>query len=151
MTDLRTPAGSTVVRLTREECLSLLRAYTQPAGAIGRLAFVRAGMAVIRPLTIIAGTDAVFFRTSAAGSIRDCEGQPATVEFDDLEPALHAGWSVLVTGNAHQCDPECADFSDVWSLQPWADGSRPHVTAVPFTELSGLRLVPKPSHSDATT
>jgi hypothetical protein len=67
-------------------------------------------------------------------------GKAVTFEADELEPALRAGWSVLIVGTAREVDPETND--DHWTrpAEPWAGGLRPHVVRVHGEEISGRRL-----------
>jgi uncharacterized protein len=82
--------------LDRATCVELLRKV-----AIGRVAWATvSGDAVVVPVNFVVVDNSVVFRT-AEGHKLDAvlEGRRICFEADDVEPALQAGWSVLVQGH----------------------------------------------------
>ncbi len=80
--------------LTLDECRSLLTTTE-----IGRVAFMKAGNAMVFPVTYqYAGGRVVFM--SAVGSKLDAAAirKPVAFETDHWDPSTKTGWSVVVTG-----------------------------------------------------
>jgi nitroimidazol reductase NimA-like FMN-containing flavoprotein (pyridoxamine 5'-phosphate oxidase superfamily) len=126
--------------LDRASCLELLA-----TAQVGRLAWAAVdGQVHIRPVNYtLVGTD-VIVRT-AMGSILAAAlaNLPVTFEADELEPALQAGWSVVVIGTAEDigATAEAARLRE--SVHPWARGSRPNVVRIRAGKVTGRRLRPR--------
>ena len=123
--------------LERDECLRLL------AGAhIGRLALSIDALPVILPVNFVMHDDQVVFRT-APGTKLSAAARSAVVAFeaDQIDPMRHEGWSVLVTGRAHEVvDTKRIGRLALLPLRPWAPGTRDHFIAVETDRISGRRL-----------
>jgi nitroimidazol reductase NimA-like FMN-containing flavoprotein (pyridoxamine 5'-phosphate oxidase superfamily) len=132
--------------LDRRTCLELLQTV-----AIGRVAWAAEnGHAVVLPVNFVVDGDSVIFRTSG-GSKLDAirEGHPLSFEADDVEPALHVGWSVLVTGMAQiLADPDEIHRLQELPLAPWEPTPKPFYVRVRAGEVTGRRL---PLHPGGVT
>jgi len=150
------------IELTPGECWQLLASVS-----IGRVVFTHRAMPAIRPVnhlvegrTIIirthlgaavasraaalAGTTGTTGTAGAAGVPGGPEDDPGSVvcyEADQLDPARHTGWSVIVTGLARLVtDPGAiARYAD--ALKPWIAGEMNQVVAIEPRFVSGIRLV----------
>lgn len=123
--------------LDREVCLSLLSSTH-----VGRLALSIDALPVILPVNFVVHDEKVVFRT-APGTKLSAAARSAVVAFevDDIEPLRHEGWSVLVTGRAHEVsDPALVKELNRLPLRPWAPGSRDHFIAIDVDRISGRRL-----------
>jgi nitroimidazol reductase NimA-like FMN-containing flavoprotein (pyridoxamine 5'-phosphate oxidase superfamily) len=118
---------------------------------IGRLAWAAEnGHAVVVPVNFVVEGDSVIFRTSE-GSKLDAirEGHLLSFEADDVEPALHVGWSVLVTGVAEIItDPDELRRLEELPLAPWAMTPKPFLVRIRAGEVTGRRL---PLHPGGVT
>jgi hypothetical protein len=139
--------------LERPECLDLLAGV-----AVGRLAWACAdGRVEVRPVNFVLDRGDILFRCGA-GAMLDAvrSGKTVTFEADEREPALRAGWSVLIVGAAEEVDPGRDDDRWATPAEPWAGGRRPYVVRVHGEEITGrrLRLMPaatETSYLDADT
>ena len=80
----------------------------------------------------------------SAGSAGGRDEEPGSVvcyEADQIDPARHTGWSVIVTGLARLVtDPGAiARYAD--TLEPWMAGDMNQVVAIEPRFVSGIRLV----------
>jgi hypothetical protein len=86
-----------------------------------------------------------------AGSMLDAVrgGRCVAFEADELEPALRAGWSVLIIGTAREVGGVGVD-GQRWSVhaEPWAGGPCSHVVRVHAEEVTGRRLRLTPSAAE---
>ena len=120
-------------RLSREECLRLLRSRK-----VGRLAYVaRAEVPDIVPVNyLVDDADRILVR-SGPGPKLQAASRGAVVAFavDDIDESAHTGWSVVVTARASVIDPACG-----YDVQPWATGPREHVICLQVHRIDGRRL-----------
>src|SRR5690606_8178231 len=124
--------------LDRDECLRLIG-----AAGVGRVAVVDGGHPMIFPINYVLDEDEVLFRT-AEGTKFDAaaRGQVVAFEIDEADPIYHAGWSVVVTGRAHEVtDPERRARLDVGRLRPWAEGAKDRIVAVATERVTGRRII----------
>ncbi|TVZ06136.1 pyridoxamine 5'-phosphate oxidase family protein [Trebonia kvetii] len=143
------------IELTAGECWQLLASVP-----IGRVVFTHRAMPAIRPVnhlvegrTIIIRTHlgaAIASRATAGtagaavgpeGSRAEDPGSVVCYEADQIDPARHTGWSVIVTGLARLVtDPGAiARYAD--ALHPWMAGEMHQVVAIEPRFVSGIRLV----------
>lgn len=126
--------------LDREECLRLLA--TQE---IGRLAFVIGGHPDVLPVNYCLDGDAIVVRTDAGRKLEGLSRSPVAFEVDEIDRAGHAGWSVVVHGQAQEVTPY--DRTDVVQrlaalpLQPWV-GDKAHTVRIVLASISGRRIRP---------
>ncbi|NKI40931.1 helix-turn-helix domain-containing protein [Streptomyces physcomitrii] len=123
--------------LSAAESLSLLGGH-----GVGRIAVTRQGAPAIAVVNYTVRDRTVAFRTERGGPLTAVAGQEAAFEADHLDEARSEGWSVLVTGTAHEVTEEAevrawdaAEFS-----APWAGGDRPQWIALPAERVTGRRI-----------
>ena len=138
--------GSTVRQpvetLDRQACLALL-----PTVAIGRVAWASAnGIVVVLPVNFVLDGETIVFSTGPGDkltAVRD--GRQVSFEADDVERAVHTGWSVLVTGTAEVVeDREQAHRIEQLHLETWAVTSDRLFIRLPMKEITGRRLPLRP-------
>jgi nitroimidazol reductase NimA-like FMN-containing flavoprotein (pyridoxamine 5'-phosphate oxidase superfamily) len=142
------------IELTTGECWQLLASVP-----IGRVVFTHRAMPAIRPVNHLVEGRTIIIRThlsaaiasraaAPAGTGAGSEGgraeEPGSVvcyEADQIDPARHTGWSVIVTGLARMVtDPGAiARYAD--ALEPWMAGDMNQVVAIEPRFVSGIRLV----------
>ena len=133
-------AAAGPVSMSRGECLRLLGSVS-----VGRISFSDRALPAVVPVTFALDADRLVVRTAEDSRIaRVVPGTVVAFEVDDVEPALHCGWSVTVLGRAASVqDPdEAARLRSL--VVPWAPGPRDHVITVPLTVVEGRRILPRP-------
>ena len=126
--------------LSPAECLDLLE-----PGGIGRVGFTSADGITIIPVNFaVAGGQAIIFRTAPDTLLALYADAHVSFEVDRLDEALHAGWSVLVQGQAHKVtdEREVQHLEDQTRLEPWAGGARDVYVRITPTRISGRRIQP---------
>lgn len=132
----------TLQRLTREECLQLLRDHT----SYGRVGYVVDGQAIIVPINFVIDGESVVF-ASLEGSKLGWLGLRSRIAFqvDQGNPAERTGWSVLVHGTAGRVtDPAELDGLRQGPMRSWAVASAEHWVRLSIDEISGRRLASGP-------
>jgi len=130
-------------RLDEAECLRLIS-----PGGIGRIVYMgRYGLTVL-PVNYKLHQGSILFRTgqdSPTGEdlqtgIAHAEYQVA-FEIDDINPAAHEGWSVLIHGPAHQMttDTERALVEEL-GVEPWGPGPKGLAIRITPDRIAGRRL-----------
>ena len=61
-------------------------------------------------------------------------------EIDEIDPAHHQGWSVLVRGTLHHVDPDAAGFRERFDPEPWLLADREAWLVVDPVAITGRRL-----------
>jgi nitroimidazol reductase NimA-like FMN-containing flavoprotein (pyridoxamine 5'-phosphate oxidase superfamily) len=123
--------------LDRSECIRLMSRTT-----IGRLALSVGALPVILPVNFLLDRDRILIRTGE-GTKLDAALRDAVVAFevDDMDPWTHGGWSVCVTGSAHEIsDVDELDRVARLPLPHWAPAGVDHVVAVSMEFVSGRRI-----------
>lgn len=138
--------GRSVLRLTPARAMQLLAGV-----GYGRIVFTRNALPAIRPVNHLVDGDDVIIRTRLAGQLGREASRPGisrtsgivvAYEADDIDPILHVGWSVVVTGMARQVtDPERIAYYD-HVLMPWVDQPMDAVIAIEPSIVSGIQLMP---------
>jgi Pyridoxamine 5'-phosphate oxidase len=129
--------------LDEAECLRLIS-----PGGIGRIVYMgRYGLTVL-PVNYKLHRGSILFRTgqdSPTGEdlqtgIAHAEYQVA-FEIDNINPAAHEGWSVLIHGPAHQMttDTERALVEES-GVQPWGPGPKELAIRITPDRIAGRRL-----------
>jgi len=137
------PDGPVLDRLDEAECLRLIS-----PGGIGRIVYMgRYGLTVL-PVNYKLYGGSILFRTgqdSPTGEdlqtgIAHAEYQVA-FEIDDINPAAHEGWSVLIHGPAHQMttDAERALVEES-GVEPWGPGPKELAIRITPDRIAGRRL-----------
>ena len=125
--------------LERDECLRLLATAT-----IGRLATTFDALPVVLPVNFRLVGDHVVFRTGL-GTKLEAATREAVVAFeaDHFEPFGHAGWSVLITGVAHEVTlPHELEAVAAANIPRWAPSEGARAVRVSTDLVSGRRIVP---------
>jgi nitroimidazol reductase NimA-like FMN-containing flavoprotein (pyridoxamine 5'-phosphate oxidase superfamily) len=144
------------IELTAGECWELLASVP-----IGRVVFTHRAMPAIRPVNHLVEGRTIIIRThlgaaiasraavqastagtsAAAGARNEEPGSVVCYEADQIDPARHTGWSVIVTGLARLVtDPGAiARYAD--TLEPWMAGDMNQIVAIEPRFVSGIRLV----------
>lgn len=121
--------------LGRDECLRLLGGKT-----LGRIACSSGALPTVLPVNFRLDGERILVRTGR-GSKLDAATRNAVVAFevDDFDPSYHSGWSVVVTGVAH----EVTDIDELDDLPPvarWAPRGEARVMAISTHLVSGRRI-----------
>lgn len=125
--------------LDREECLRLLGTAT-----LGRVGITLGALPVVLPINFRLVGDRIVFRTGV-GTKLDAATCNAIVSFeaDDIESFSHAGWSVVVTGEAREVsEPDALTGLESANIPRWAPSGDGRFVEIPTTMISGRRIVP---------
>jgi nitroimidazol reductase NimA-like FMN-containing flavoprotein (pyridoxamine 5'-phosphate oxidase superfamily) len=125
--------------LDRDECLHLLEGAT-----LGRVGVTAQALPSVLPVNFRVDGERILFRTGS-GTKLAAATRNAVVAFeaDDFDPIYHSGWSVVVTGVAHQVtDPGDLAAAEALQIPRWAPGDDGHVVAVSIELISGRRITP---------
>jgi hypothetical protein len=135
-------SGGQAQVLDRDTCLQLLTTV-----AIGRIAWATEDSRVmVVPVNFVLDGDTVVFRTAEGGKLEAVrQGRPLAFEADDIERALHVGWSVLITGTAEEVTAaeELRQLAEL-PLAPWDPTPKPAFIRLPTREMTGRRLPLRP-------
>ena len=149
-----------MMELSRAEALHLLGSVS-----LGRIVFTQDALPTLRPvnhvldrgqivirthlgaaLTLHTSTSTSTSRAGSGGSDRSNRsgGVVVAYEADNIDLDTHLGWSVIVTGYAHQVtDPD--DLSRYEAiLEPWVDQSMDHAVRIRPDLVTGFRLTTPP-------
>jgi hypothetical protein len=126
-------------RLSRYDCWQLL-SDVAGSDAIARIVWSGPdGMAIV-PMNFTVADGIIWFQTASDSSLaRESSDQKVLVEVDQIDPASHTGWSVVVSGVA-TCLPSEQDPGLLGDLQVWPQGPRDLLLKVEPQELTGRRL-----------
>lgn len=137
---------SQIHALSHDRCRALLASVP-----LGRVAFVRDGQPVIRPVNFTVTDDAVWLRCGRNSWADRIGGQAVTFEADAYDPREHTGWSVLVTGVADLVtDVEIVAAQFGPRLRSWAPPPRDRLLRISLERLDGRRITLRPDADDAT-
>lgn len=124
--------------LDEQRCAQLLR-----GGVVGRVGFSTPSGLHIVAVNYSVVDSAIVVRT-APFTLLGTYGPGSQVAFqvDSVDYTRHLGWSVLARGHVHAItDPdEIRHIEETWPPRPWAHGARTLLLALPWDELSGVRL-----------
>jgi len=124
--------------LDRDECVTLLG-----GGSVGRIAITANALPVILPVNYVLLDDRIVVRTGR-GTKLDAATRNTVVAFevDDLDFRDGTGWSVLVTGVAHELTaPEQIAQANASPPARWAPGPDGRYIAISVDMISGRRIV----------
>jgi nitroimidazol reductase NimA-like FMN-containing flavoprotein (pyridoxamine 5'-phosphate oxidase superfamily) len=129
--------GHALRTLSPAECFELIE-----SGGIGRVGFASADGIMMLPVNFVVAGKAIVFRTAPDTLLAARASGQVSFEVDDLDKALHEGWSVLVHGRAHRVTDEHAikQLEGRTHLEPWADGARDVYVRIAPTQISGRRI-----------
>jgi nitroimidazol reductase NimA-like FMN-containing flavoprotein (pyridoxamine 5'-phosphate oxidase superfamily) len=130
--------ASRLQKLTRDECLELLRSQLH----LGRVGYVVDGAPVILPVNFVVDGESVVFVTTR-GSKLSWLSTHSRVAFEvDLgRPLDESGWSVLIHGTAYEVtDPAELEALRQGPLHSWAVSPDEHWVRISLDQISGRRL-----------
>ena len=123
--------------LEHDECRRLLASVK-----IGRVGMTTDAMPIVLPVTFaLDGSRIVFCSTPGTKLYVALDGAVVAFEADDVDPDLHFGWSVCVTGPSSILRDE-ADIARARSLglHPWAHLEEPAYIAIDGNVITGRRV-----------
>jgi len=127
--------------LSRYDCWQLVSEASGPDG-IARVVWSGPDGPAIVPVNYTVADGSLWFQTAPGSRLAtECADQRVLVEVDQIEPATHTGWSVIVTGVATAV-PVAQDPGLLGSLLVWPSGPRELLLKVEAAELTGRRLRP---------
>jgi nitroimidazol reductase NimA-like FMN-containing flavoprotein (pyridoxamine 5'-phosphate oxidase superfamily) len=139
MTDNDQPEAS-LDELTRAECLALVASR-----AVGRHAVCRKiGPPLVVPLNNQHDGEVIVFRTDPGAKLSALQRQAVSFEVDEIDPAHHSGWSVLIEGLAFVSD----EAPPTASVEPWAPGRKGFWVSISPASITGRRLTLAPVPPD---
>lgn len=118
---------------------------------VGRVAWADdSGRVAILPVNFVLDGDTLVFSTAEGAKLDAIRaGRPLTFEADDLEPALRAAWSVVITGAAELVtDPGEIERLHGLPLAPWSHSPKPFFVRLALHQITGRRI---PLHSGGVT
>jgi uncharacterized protein len=124
--------------LDRGTCLELIR-----TAVVGRVAWTEPGGRVdVLPVNFIVDDEDVVFRTSEGSRLVAVRhGQQLSFEADDVEPALHVGWSVLISGPTRIVqDADEIGRLESLPLAPWVSSPKPFFVRIEAEHVTGRRI-----------
>ena len=132
--------GRELAELPKDEALRLLASVP-----FGRVVFTARALPAVRPVNHLVDGGRIIIRTSLGSALStdvDDVGTVVAYEADEIDPATHQGWSVVVVGRAVPVTDELQRLRYRELLQPWAAGQRDEVIAISTDMVTGYRLVP---------
>ena len=129
-----------LAELPKDEALRLLASVP-----FGRVVFTARALPAVRPVNHLVDGGRIIIRTSLGSALStdvDGTGTVVAYEADEIDPATHQGWSVVVVGRAVPVTDELHRLRYRELLQPWAAGQRDEVIAISTDMVTGYRLVP---------
>jgi nitroimidazol reductase NimA-like FMN-containing flavoprotein (pyridoxamine 5'-phosphate oxidase superfamily) len=110
---------------------------------LGRVALLVDGHPEIFPVNYTVGPDnEIYFRTDPGaklGALRHAE--TVAFEIDGFDEESHAGWSVLVVGEAYRvAAPDLLALVEQSGLRPWPAGEKTHVVRISPIKVTGRYL-----------
>jgi uncharacterized protein len=125
--------------LSRYDCWRLVTEAGGPDG-VARVVWSGPDGPAIVPVNYAVADGFIWFQTTAGSRLaRECSDQQVLVEVDQVDPANHTGWSVVVTGAA-TCLPAADDPGLLSNLVVWPSGPRQLLLRVEPDEVTGRRL-----------
>ncbi len=108
---------------------------------VGRVGFIRDGLAMILPVNYLYDDEAVIFRTATGTALSELGGQSVAFEVDTNTPLSHAGWSVLARGTVERVTDEVTlDRLRRGPLRSWAWRGANAWFRIPIESISGRRI-----------
>jgi nitroimidazol reductase NimA-like FMN-containing flavoprotein (pyridoxamine 5'-phosphate oxidase superfamily) len=123
--------------LSRTECDDLLR-----QGRYGRVIYTDHALPGCTPVNYAVDGHSLVFLTAGGSRLAVAtDHQVVAFEVDEIDPATHAGWSVVATGNATPITA-VTDLARVeqLGLSTWAPGERQHWVCLSPGIVTGRRL-----------
>jgi nitroimidazol reductase NimA-like FMN-containing flavoprotein (pyridoxamine 5'-phosphate oxidase superfamily) len=128
--------GRHLVDLNEAECWEQLQSRD-----LARIAWNTSTGPEILPVNYVTYDGSLWMRTTAHSSIAEqVDESPVAIEIDDLDPATHVGWSVVLRGRAQAVYHEADVPAEVTALRSWAAGVRPLWLQVKAEVITGKHL-----------
>lgn len=128
-----------IEELSRAESLGLL------AGTpLGRVVFTQHALPAIRPVNHLLDEDRIIIRTDLGTALSSAAGRGEAMvvsyEADDIDPASHLGWSVIIIGKASVLTDrrEITRYEPI--LRPWVTGPKDEFIAIQAGIVTGFRI-----------
>lgn len=132
--------NATGVNLGREKCLALLA-----SAEFGHLTLTRHALPTVVPSRYVVYEDRVLIHASTGGDTDVCQdGEVVTLHVDAFQADRTAGWSVSVTGAAHE---PTEDERQSVSRAPWLPSGSGNVITLATDLIWGQAFAPKRPHS----
>ena len=129
--------GSTLQRLSRDECLTLMASVP-----VGRIIYTRRALPAVELVNFALDHGDIVIRTDCSGKLAAAtRGAVVAFEADQLDLAGQYGWSVTAVGPSRAVtDPgELARLRTI-GLKSWAPGERDHFIRISPVMLNGRHL-----------
>ncbi|HZC27548.1 MAG TPA: pyridoxamine 5'-phosphate oxidase family protein [Actinopolymorphaceae bacterium] len=129
--------ASVLSTIPEPDCRALLA-----GGEVGRIVLSVDALPAALPVTYRMIANTIVFRT-APGTKLTAALDHAVVGFevDNLDPASHSGWSVLVVGISDVVtDPTEITALDKSGIRSWLTTAEPHYVTINIDRISGRRL-----------
>jgi hypothetical protein len=124
--------------LDRDECLHLLA-----RSSLGRLGVVVNGRPLVFPVNFTLDGEAVVFRSDEGTKVHAARNGPVAFECDGIDAVYHAGWSVLLLGEAEEVqNPIEVARLERLPLGPWCPGPKPIWLRLRAGSITGRRISP---------
>jgi uncharacterized protein len=131
------PSAPALEALSDDECRDLLA-----VAQIGRVVLSIDALPAALPVNYWLIDDAIVFRSTPGTKLTAALNHTVVgFEVDEIDPAGHSGWSVLVVGTSTVVsDPAEIARLDQAGLRSWAPVSAPHYVKISIQRISGRRL-----------
>ena len=129
--------GSALLRLSRDECLTLMASVP-----VGRIIYTRRALPAVELVNFALDHGDIVIRTDRSGKLAAAaRGAVVAFEADQLDPDARSGWSVTAIGPSSEVtDPgELARLRAI-GLGSWAPGTRDHFIRISPVMLNGRHL-----------
>lgn len=123
--------------LSHAEAVALLE--TQE---VGRLVYTRRALPAVIPVNYAVRGGAILIWTGSGSSLAQAvRGSVVAFQTDELDRAMHSGWSVTVIGSAQLVTDEAQRArARIDGPVPWAPGVKEHLIRIPLTIVTGRWL-----------
>jgi nitroimidazol reductase NimA-like FMN-containing flavoprotein (pyridoxamine 5'-phosphate oxidase superfamily) len=125
--------------LSSAECWRLLS--TQP---VGRVAVIIGHYPLVFPVNFAVDDQTIVYQTGLGAKLYAIHRSNVTFEVDEIDPAHHSGWSVMVKGVAQELtvkrDRRALCRAELGGATPWAPGGRDHFVRIVADQVTGRRI-----------
>jgi nitroimidazol reductase NimA-like FMN-containing flavoprotein (pyridoxamine 5'-phosphate oxidase superfamily) len=130
-----------LLHITWRECVDLISDM-----AVGRVVFTERAMPAVLPVTFAVVGDAVVFSTGAGTRLAEQARRGVLCfQVDEVDVLTRTGWSVLVTGVPEIVTDETERAHVRELVQTWVPGRDDVFVRLPFTVVTGRRIVGAPA------
>lgn len=111
---------------------------------VGRLAVSVSNRPDIFPVNYVVDDGTVVVQTAPGFKLAAAVlGSGVAFEVDDIDEALHTGWSVVIHGRASEVESvEDLLAAEDLHIEPWAEGTKNHFIRIEVDEITGRRIPP---------